>query len=153
MMLAEAFLSLFAGRVDAYGADHGEAVRFDGDWTELIRGHLDGTCPIGVYPLTGLGVRWGMVDFDYTDDVTDARNVAEVLSHFGISAWVEISKSKGFHTWTFANEFMDATTMRNALLAALQIVGLALLLGRSFTFLDKQRAHERPPLRGPPIPA
>ena len=39
------------------------------------------------------------------------------------------------------------------LLAALQIVGLALLLGRSFTFLDKQRAHERPPLRGPPIPA
>lgn len=38
-------------------------------------------------------------------------------------------------------------------LAALVIVGLALLLGHSFTFLDKQRAHARPPLRGPPIPA
>jgi hypothetical protein len=39
------------------------------------------------------------------------------------------------------------------LLAALSIVGLALLLGRSFSFVDKQRAHERPPQRGPPIPA
>jgi hypothetical protein len=40
-----------------------------------------------------------------------------------------------------------------ALLAALLAVGLALLLGRSFRFLERQRAHERPPLRGPPIPA
>lgn len=38
-------------------------------------------------------------------------------------------------------------------LVAVLLVGLAFLLGRAFTFLDKQRAHDRPPLRGPPIPA
>ena len=39
------------------------------------------------------------------------------------------------------------------LLPALLIVGLALLLGRAFTFLEKQRDFERPHSRGPPIPA
>jgi hypothetical protein len=32
-------------------------------------------------------------------------------------------------------------------------VGLALLLGRAFLFLERSRLRERPPLRGPPLPA
>jgi hypothetical protein len=39
------------------------------------------------------------------------------------------------------------------LLAATLEVGPALLLGRIFQFLEKSRSHERPPLRGPPLPA
>lgn len=39
------------------------------------------------------------------------------------------------------------------LLAAVLIAGLALLLGRAFAFLDKQRDFERPHSRGPPIHA
>jgi hypothetical protein len=39
------------------------------------------------------------------------------------------------------------------LLEAMLAIGLALLLGRTFSFLERQREHERPPLRGPPIPA
>lgn len=39
------------------------------------------------------------------------------------------------------------------LLAALLAIGLALLLGRPFAFLERHRAYERPPLRGPPLPA
>jgi hypothetical protein len=39
------------------------------------------------------------------------------------------------------------------LLPALLAIGLALLLGRTYAFLERQRAHDRPPLRGPPIPA
>jgi hypothetical protein len=39
------------------------------------------------------------------------------------------------------------------LLAATLVVGPALLLGRTFLFLEKIRSHERPPLRGPPLPA
>jgi hypothetical protein len=39
------------------------------------------------------------------------------------------------------------------LLTAMLAVGLALLLGRTFDFLERQREHERPPLRGPPISA
>jgi hypothetical protein len=38
-------------------------------------------------------------------------------------------------------------------LVVLLAVGLALLLGRTHSFIVRQRAHERPPLRGPPIPA
>lgn len=33
------------------------------------------------------------------------------------------------------------------------ILAVALLLGRTFLFLERSNAHERPPLRGPPIPA
>lgn len=38
-------------------------------------------------------------------------------------------------------------------LAGVLVVATALLLGRSFLFLERSRANERPPLRGPPIPA
>ena len=33
------------------------------------------------------------------------------------------------------------------------IMSAALLLGRTFLFLERGRAYERPPLRGPPLPA
>jgi hypothetical protein len=39
------------------------------------------------------------------------------------------------------------------LLAVAVLAGLALLLGRPYCFFERQRAHDRPPLRGPPIPA
>ena len=39
------------------------------------------------------------------------------------------------------------------LLAALLVVGLALLLGRPSSFPERHHTRDRPPLRGPPIPA
>ncbi|HWI88487.1 MAG TPA: DUF2946 family protein [Sphingomicrobium sp.] len=36
---------------------------------------------------------------------------------------------------------------------AVLILTAALLLGRTYLFLERSRTHERPPLRGPPIPA
>lgn len=33
------------------------------------------------------------------------------------------------------------------------ILAAPLLLGRTFVFIERNRAHERPPLRGPPLPA
>ena len=39
------------------------------------------------------------------------------------------------------------------LLAAILVIGLALLLGRPFLFIERHRSEDRPPLRGPPIPA
>jgi hypothetical protein len=38
-------------------------------------------------------------------------------------------------------------------LAGVLVLSVALLLGRTFLFLDRHRRYERPPLRGPPIPA
>jgi hypothetical protein len=37
--------------------------------------------------------------------------------------------------------------------AAFLAIGLALLLGRTFLFIERSRSRERPPLRGPPLPA
>jgi hypothetical protein len=39
------------------------------------------------------------------------------------------------------------------LLAGVLIFAAALLLGRTFLFLERHRTRDRPPLRGPPIPA
>jgi hypothetical protein len=40
-----------------------------------------------------------------------------------------------------------------AALAGVLVLAAALLLGRTFLFLEHSRAYERPPLRGPPLPA
>jgi hypothetical protein len=40
-----------------------------------------------------------------------------------------------------------------AALVGIMILATALLLGRNFLFIELVRAHERPPLRGPPLPA
>ena len=37
--------------------------------------------------------------------------------------------------------------------ASVLLVGAALLLGRAFDYVEANRRHRRPPLRGPPIPA
>ena len=37
------------------------------------------------------------------------------------------------------------------LLSALLVLGVALLVGRPYRVLERHRAHDRPPLRGPPI--
>lgn len=38
-------------------------------------------------------------------------------------------------------------------LLAVLLVGIALLLGRTFLFVERQTARERPPAIGPPLPA
>ena len=38
-------------------------------------------------------------------------------------------------------------------LAALLVMALALLLGREFGFVERKFSRERPPVRGPPLPA
>jgi hypothetical protein len=40
-----------------------------------------------------------------------------------------------------------------AILAAAPIFAATFLAGRSFNFLERHRSHERPPSRGPPLPA
>jgi hypothetical protein len=39
------------------------------------------------------------------------------------------------------------------LLVSALVLAVALLLGRTFIFIERHRTGERPPLRGPPIPA
>lgn len=145
--LVDGMCELFRGRLDAYGTDYGGCDKVTDEVLGVIGGteeeyrrrmsnHLAGTEPFGIYPrveLTpsdldrsnpGAYVRWGCTDLDYTDNPAAAKNIARTLHHFGINAWVETSRSKGFHVWTFSYEWVPAETMRNALLAVHQILDI-----------------------------
>lgn len=145
--LADQFATLFAGRNDAVGGNEGRAIRPPADvpygadrhwWHKQIADHLSGTGePIGVYPLRNSGpdgdhhpqdlyvVHWGCIDWDegYEESWPDALNTHNILNAFGITSWIERSRSKGWHLWVFADTWVPAKTMRDALVTACQIVG------------------------------
>jgi hypothetical protein len=150
MGLTEDFADLFEGRKDAYGADFGGSVRpttFPFDWNTLWSNHLDGAEPIGVYPMVPAAgpmwgdsvtwvVKWGCVDFDIkseghklSDYPTEgeahdaALNLVDMLAEFGITAWIERTRSGGRHVWVFAETWVPASTMRRALHVACDLVG------------------------------
>lgn len=128
---AEQFAALFQGRMNAYGTEAGGCDKvdiLDGwegalEYEGRIDCHLSGDTPMGVYPLTdNLTVMWGCTDLDYTEDPTEALNLATMLRAAGVNAWVEVSRSKGYHVWTFASEPVPAQVMRNAMLAVHQML-------------------------------
>ncbi len=117
-------------------------------WRPLWAGHLEGVKPIGVYPMVYGGtplvqppqwhVKWGCVDFDIAgpthtkvDYETEAeahdaaRTLVSVLKHFGITGWIERTRSGGRHVWVFLRAWVDAPTVRRALLAACEIAEVA----------------------------
>jgi len=83
--------------------------------------------PIGVYPMRlcsdRWGVKWGCSDLD-VDDLQAAINLRNALRALDITSWIEVSKSKGYHVWVFAERWGLAATMRRALLAAHDIAGV-----------------------------
>jgi hypothetical protein len=119
------FASLFSGRSDAY---------FDG-WKALwqrpslkvFRDHLSGRIDgIGTYPIkddcTG---KWSCIDLDgpeYT--FSRAVDVVDVWQYYGATAFVERSRSKGWHVWSFAKEWTSAETLRYAGLQVAKIAEL-----------------------------
>ncbi len=130
MNLARDFAVLFNGSLSAYGTDGGgceraDTTRPDLEYLRRVGAHLEGTKPLGVYPVWDCGVRWGCVDFDLgRDDPVDvhAWNVHNMLWHVGLNAWVEVTRSGGRHVWTFASEWVPMATMRKALITVCQAV-------------------------------
>jgi hypothetical protein len=147
--MAEDFCRLFAGRLDAVGTEEGGACRATPHeldttaqwWAKMICNHLDNKrAAVGVYPMVvhlptyeewdgeskgaEWGVHWGCVDIDEGEDesLIHARNVRAMLRRFNIAGWIERSRSKGFHVWVFALDWVPARTMREALIAACQMV-------------------------------
>lgn len=129
----EAFANLFLGSLVAVGSEQGGCVYLPDDanyfdFQELCHQHLWGDTPIGVYPQYLYGdetlCHWGCVDFDDgdTDSKIHASNLQSVLHELSITGWHEISRSKGSHCWVFADTAVPAATMRQALMAACQIV-------------------------------
>lgn len=138
--IIQRFAALFRGRLDAYGTDEGSCrwVRDAPTMSTYLYGiqlHLFPLThfyyhPLGVYPTYQIRdggefvVNWGCVDFDEGYDVSwaDALNLHNVMSELDMDPWIERSRSKGYHVWTFAAEPIPAEVMRRSLQAACQLV-------------------------------
>ena len=131
-MLTE-FLSLFQGNPLVVGLDddgHGKPgpLRMhpedaDNEWVTLAGGHLRGTTGIGVYPMWRNYVHWGCVDLDDgAASWNQALHLQQILDFFKVPAFIERSKSKGYHVWVFCSEWVPAKLMREALLVACAVV-------------------------------
>lgn len=124
----ELFAALFEGNRHRYGTEQGGSIELDADWDDIAELHLKGKIdPIGVYPIdpeTG-ECKWGCIDFDEGEEISliHAKNVATMLDLEGVTAWTERSRSKGYHVWVFAKEWMPAEVMRYALLYACDFMG------------------------------
>jgi hypothetical protein len=121
---ASHFVTLFRGRGDVYGHNEGRCVKEALTFDKFID-HLEGDEAIGVYPIVPKGddfkVVWGCSDFDTAEAWTHAKLLHDSLQAAGVTAWVERSRSKGFHVWVFCTELVSATAMRNMFLAAHQV--------------------------------
>ena len=109
-------------------ADGGFQPADDKDSVSIVDDHLNRGPSIGVYPLFHMDddfwVYWGCVDWDTgpQESFVHARNVREVLHQLDVTAWIERSRSKGFHLWVFFDDAMPAHSVREGLMAACGLV-------------------------------
>jgi hypothetical protein len=64
---------------------------------------------------------WGCTDID-TGDLQAAINLQDAFKEIGVKAYIEKSRSKGYHVWVFASEPVLAKDMRRMFLACHQVV-------------------------------
>jgi hypothetical protein len=89
-------------------------------------GHLWGSAPIGIYPINSdNNVYWGCVDIDFEDPdlAFDVRN--SITRELDQWAFVERSRSKGYHVWVFFSHAVPAGHVRAGLLHACEASGYA----------------------------
>jgi len=101
------FRNLFAGLTNVFGTYAPETGR---SWqvkepvtNDTILAHLKGERPYGVYLLHGDRTRAIAVDFDDLNPLPPMEFV-NAAQHYRLSAYIETSKSKGFHVWIFFTE-------------------------------------------------
>lgn len=101
------FRTLFSGLDHVYGTYDPKTGRVwqvkrpvtDG----VILAHLTGKRPYGVYLLAGSKTRAVAVDFD-NEDALLPREFVHAAAHYCTPAYIERSKSKGYHAWVFFTE-------------------------------------------------
>ncbi len=101
------FKSFFSGLADVYGTYdplNGRSWQVKAPVTdEVILSHLKGVQPYGVYLLDGSLIKAIAVDFDHADPFPPSEFINS-SQHYLLPAYLEASKSKGFHVWIFFNE-------------------------------------------------
>ena len=98
------FRECFTGLMHAYGtydARTGRAYQVKRPVTdETLLSHLTGRRPYGVYLLVNDHTRAVVADFDKEDPHPPLRFIRQA-SHYGLRAYLERSKRKGWHVWIF----------------------------------------------------
>jgi hypothetical protein len=98
------FRQLFTGLTNAYGTYNptsGRVRQVKAPVTDqVILSHLKGEQPYGVYLLVKGRSRAIAVDFD-SGEPLPAIEFINRAKHYGIPAYIERSKSKGYHAWMF----------------------------------------------------
>ena len=98
------FRGLFSGLNHAYGTydpSTGDSWQVKQAVTdEVILAHLAGRQPFGLFLLVKDQVRAIAVDFDSQERQAPLAFVTRAR-HYGLQAYIEISKSKGYHGWVF----------------------------------------------------
>ncbi len=98
------FTSLFRGVDKAYGTyepNTGRQRQIKKQVTkETIYNHLSGSQPNGFYPLVGKRTHVGVAGFD-DGNPEPAIQLVESARYYRINAYLEVSKSKGYHVWFF----------------------------------------------------
>jgi len=121
-LVIDLFAALYEGNQERFGTEDGGSVEVGDWWIDVATDHLSGIEFIGVYPIDprDMKVKWGCIDFDEGEETSrqHAQNVAYLLEYHDIKAWVERSRSKGYHVWVFCKEWLLPEIMRNALLYA-----------------------------------
>jgi hypothetical protein len=101
------FRSYFSGLTNVYGTyDPGNGRSWQAKkpvTNETMLAHLQGKRPYGVYLLVGDRTRAIVADFDDADAVPAVEFINRA-KHYRLSAYLETSKSKGFHVWIFFPE-------------------------------------------------
>jgi len=99
------FRSCFSGLVNVYGTYDlrtGRARQVKRPVTDdVLRQHLAGQQPYGVYLLVDDRTRAVVADFDESDPWPPLEFVRHA-AHYGVHAYLERSKRKGWHAWVFA---------------------------------------------------
>lgn len=115
-MSLKIFMDLFQGRRDCYGQQ--KFVMKEALTEEVFRGHVEGKQRIGVFPLhngksdgPGEWSSWIAADID-DKDFQKALSLKRRLETIGITAYIERSKSKGYHIFSFYDKQIEAWKLR-----------------------------------------
>ena len=103
----ELFQSLFHGLPTVHGTyspETGKHWQVKREVTrQTIYNHLKGSQPYGYYPLVGDKTSVGVADFD-SGNLEPAIEFIQRAKHHRLNAYLERSKSKGYHVWLFFSQ-------------------------------------------------
>ncbi len=111
----EIFKSFFNGLDQVYGTydiSTGKACQVKSPVTDqVVLAHLSGKSPYGIYLLNDDKITSLAVDFD-VDEICLPISFVAGAKRFGMFAYIERSKSKGYHAWMFFEEKVLAAKAR-----------------------------------------